>query len=204
MARRGSRDESEARGWFSMLAIGVLVTSAGFAIGMVAGISWEDPRLLLRHLTGDTDGIEWAGDRPEGEAAEAIAEREATAKLPDVAAPAPLGPSLSGPAKTNAIRGARETSRLTERAAARGPEGGGFAVQVGAFSQRESAVKLVESLRAHGYRVYLSAIEASETGVTLWRVRVGPMATREDAERTARQLENRENLPTAWVLSEES
>jgi cell division septation protein DedD len=76
----------------------------------------------------------------------------------------------------------------------------GFAVQVGAFSEKSAAQALAESLRAHGYPVYLSPTEGAPTS---WRVRVGPMGTRPEAEKTARKLETAEKLPT-WVLGETS
>jgi cell division septation protein DedD len=76
----------------------------------------------------------------------------------------------------------------------------GFAIQVGAFSEKSSAQTLADSLRAHGYPVYLSPTEGDPAS---WRVRVGPLGTRPEAEKAARRLETTEKLPT-WVLGEDS
>jgi cell division septation protein DedD len=71
---------------------------------------------------------------------------------------------------------------------------------VGAFSEKSSAQALADSLRAHGYPVYLSPTEGDPAS---WRVRVGPLGTRPEAEKAARRLETTEKLPT-WVLGEDS
>jgi DedD protein len=76
----------------------------------------------------------------------------------------------------------------------------GFAVQVGAFSEKSAAQALADSLRAHGYPVYLSPTEGDPAN---WRVRVGPLSTRPEAEKMAGRLETAEKLPT-WVLGEDS
>jgi cell division septation protein DedD len=76
----------------------------------------------------------------------------------------------------------------------------GFAVQVGAFSEKITAQALASSLRADGYQVYLSPTDGDPVS---WRVRVGPHDTRPDAEQTARRLETAKKLPT-WVLGEDS
>ena len=75
----------------------------------------------------------------------------------------------------------------------------GFAVQVGAFADSASAERLANSLRGKGFRVYVSG--SREEGASRWRVRVGPMETREAAERSAARLKAEETLPT-WVLEE--
>ena len=81
------------------------------------------------------------------------------------------------------------------------PVGAGFAVQVGAFGERSAAEQLAESLRSKALPVYISP--GDKAGEARWRVRVGPLATREQAERTAAQLKRDEKLPT-WVLSEDA
>ena len=76
-----------------------------------------------------------------------------------------------------------------------------MAVQVGAFSESRAAEKLAADLRAKGYPVYLSP--GAGSGDARWRVRVGPLASKEEAGRTAARLKVEEKLPT-WVLSEGS
>ncbi len=76
----------------------------------------------------------------------------------------------------------------------------GFSVQVGAFADAEAARELAEDLEGAGYPVYVAAPDgAAET--QRWRVRVGPVSTRDRAERVARELKSERALPT-WVLDE--
>ncbi len=76
---------------------------------------------------------------------------------------------------------------------------GHFSVQVGAFAEGRAAEELATTLRGKGYDVYVSA--GAGTGSTRWRVRVGPLASREAADRTASRLKAEERLPT-WVVDE--
>ena len=80
-----------------------------------------------------------------------------------------------------------------------GAPAGRFAVQVGAFSENRSAERLADTLRRKGFDVYVTP--GAQAGESRWRVRVGPMHTREDAERAAARLKTEEKLPT-WVLDE--
>ncbi len=193
MADRKSRADSGRYGWPSVAAVVALMSAAGFAVGMLAGITWEEPGLVVGYLSGGTEGIEWGVDPEVGEPAEQGAPSEA----PSVAAPPPLGlrQATDGAVAKPAPRAPRPAP---ERADA--PPAGGFAVQVGAFSEKRAAQALADALRASGYPVYLSPTEGDPAN---WRVRVGPLATRPEAERAARRLESAEKLPT-WVLGEDS
>ena len=70
--------------------------------------------------------------------------------------------------------------------ASRAAAGGAFTVQVAAFTSEDRASALRERLE----RVWPAARvqRADVAGRTLWRVRVGPYGTREEAERQARRL----------------
>ena len=76
---------------------------------------------------------------------------------------------------------------------------GHFSVQVGAFAEGRAAEDLAATLRGKGYPVYVSA--GAGAGSARWRVRVGPLASREAADRTASRLKAEERLPT-WVVDE--
>jgi DedD protein len=99
------------------------------------------------------------------------------AKSSDVAAPAPPTPPVAA------------------------APAGSVAVQVGAFSTSEAAESLATALRAKGFATYVSP--GTKAGSARWRVRVGPLATREEAEVTAARLEKSEQLPT-WILNEDA
>ena len=63
---------------------------------------------------------------------------------------------------------------------------GGWAVQVGAFGSSDAARKVVAELGQNGYHAYVAPLNRS--GKTLYRVRVGPVAAKPDAEKLASRL----------------
>jgi DedD protein len=72
-------------------------------------------------------------------------------------------------------------------------------VQVGAFSSAATAQKMVDQLRAAGYKAYVSPVTRS--GKTLQRVRVGPEAERARADGLAASLKGR-GLPATVVAND--
>ncbi|MFB3920421.1 MAG: SPOR domain-containing protein [Terriglobia bacterium] len=60
--------------------------------------------------------------------------------------------------------------------------GMGFTVQVAASKDKGDAEKLVKELKSRGYAVFLVLPEYAKTGDNLYRVQVGPFATRGQAE----------------------
>ncbi len=200
MADRKSRKSTWKYGWPSIIAVLVVATAAGLSVGVIAGITWEEPGLVVGHWSGQTEGIDW-GVGAEGPEAGELAADGAIPDTPSVAAPPPLGSrklpdaAVSDRARSRAgasASSARKAAPTSMRPAA------GFAVQVGAFSEKRAAQALSDLLRAHGYPVYLSPTEGDPAS---WRVRVGPLGTRPEADQTARRLESAEKLPT-WVLGE--
>lgn len=210
-------------GWFSALTVGTIVVSAGLAVGIVAGVTWEEPGLVIGWLTGETDGIEWGIDErevaessriPDGVLADGVAAPAGNPiEVPDVGAPPPLGDQTTGDGpprdrasspKPSAVvprqsLPAPSRPRTRQSGSAKVAETGKFSVQVGAFAERGGADELSASLRRAGYPVYLSD---SRQGAR-WRVRVGPHSTREAADDTAKRLKAKQQLPT-WVLREDS
>jgi DedD protein len=175
MGRRARR----SRGWlFSVLGL-ALVAIPGFALGLFAGVLWEDPGLILGDLAGDTDEVAWG---PQAAPAD-------TGAAPTEAAPA-------GDEAAAVLPTADRAANPTARAA-----GGKLSVQVGAFGESHAAEQLADSLRKSGLPVYVSP-SAAAAGEQRWRVRVGPLATREEADRIASRLKAKEKLPT-WVLTED-
>ncbi len=181
------------RSWlFSLLGL-ALVAIPGFAVGLFAGVLWEDPGLILGDLAGDTDEVAW-GPQPAPAAAEGVpaelapggGEAAVASAPPDVAAAPPAAPPPLPTADRAAAPAARTQGKLS--------------VQVGAFGESRAAEQLAESLRSSGLPVYVSPSAAA--GDQRWRVRVGPIATREEADRIATRLKTKEKLPT-WVLTED-
>ncbi len=201
----GQRGRSAPRrsraGWLATLVGLSLLAIPGFGLGLLGGVAWEDPGLLMSYLAGGTEEVGWGSP----------AERP-----PDVAAPAPrpsppAGASL-GTGESRATRkpaeqsaagaqravGERSSSRRVTPLVPAEPQGH-FSVQVGAFAEGRAAEQLAATLRGKGYPVYVSA--GAGAGSARWRVRVGPLASREAADRTASRLKVEERLPT-WVVDE--
>ena len=72
-------------------------------------------------------------------------------------------------------------------------------MQVGAFRDKGPASQLVRQLEGGGFRAFLVAGDGSGPA---WRVRVGPVASRPEADALARRLKRDEGLPT-WVVSDD-
>lgn len=173
MARR--RYGRSPGGWLATIAALALLVAVGFGIGVVAGILWEAPRLVIAHLTGGTTEIAWTADS------------KGRTVAPVLAAPETAAPS-------------REGEPAVELPAVAAAPPGRVAIQVGAFADSAAAEKLAERLRGRGYSVYVTP--GARSDAPRWRVRVGPLADRKEAERVAARLKSEEKLPT-WVLDED-
>jgi cell division septation protein DedD len=91
---------------------------------------------------------------------------------------------------------AEPTPAAAIKPAEKAPASGGYAVQVGAFGSSDAARKLVADLRSAGFGAYVAPLERK--GKTLHRVRVGPAATRDEADRLAARLKGK-GLPATVV-----
>lgn len=67
-----------------------------------------------------------------------------------------------------------------------------WAVQVGAFRGRDNALSFRDRLREAGFSVYVDRIQSQDA--PLYRVRVGPVAARDEAETLVRQLKSGQDL----------
>jgi DedD protein len=80
------------------------------------------------------------------------------------------------------------SASATPAPAAPAPKGGKFAVQAAAPASETAARELVERLKKAGFAVYTEKVETKD-GVR-HRVRIGPYATREDAEKARARLKS--------------
>jgi DedD protein len=163
-----------------------------------------------RTFTIELNGGSRAGDLPppaaEAPAPAPAAAAERPAAEPPAAAPAaPAEPAPEpvAPREPPAVAKAPPATPVqppAETAPAPAPvTRGGWAVQVGAFGSAAAAQRLVQDLQGAGYRAFVSPVTRS--GKTLHRVRVGPEAERDDANRLAGRLKGR-GLPTAVVAND--
>ncbi len=176
-----------------MLALSLLAIP-GFALGLAAGIAWEEPGLLFGYLVGRGEDVV-IRESAEPSRVARTPESPVPKALPDVAAPAPPNPQARVATRLRTGVMSPETTTLPPVSATKER----FAVQVGAFSDNKTAEHLAGSLRKKGFDVYVSA--GAKIGQARWRVRVGPFPNRNEAEHAAGRLKKNENLPT-WVLDE--
>lgn len=179
MGKQGTVERRRSgQGWLSTLVGIVVLVAGGFLIGLVVGVVSEEPELVAGHVAGRSTEIDWTAPRPEGElGAQARSwlggdDRESgrpVSAVPPVAAGPP--PHSSG---------------------AGGPE---FFVQVGAFSDRVTARALAKRLSEGGYPVLVMEPVKDDR----WRVRVGPIAARVEADQVELRLKSEERVNT-WVV----
>lgn len=171
----------------------VVLIVGGFLLGLIVGVVSEEPELVVGHVAGRSTEIAWgsadtpapreAAPKTSAPAPQAVAaaSREPEPKLPSVSAqpPQPLPPRPT-PAPVAEPAGVYEEA---------------FLIQVGAFADGASAEKVASTLRQKGYAVLV----VSPSTDSRWRVRVGPVVSRPEAEQLAGRLKSEERLPT-WVL----
>jgi rare lipoprotein A len=174
----------------------VTVLAAAFAAGVVAGRWWPGlgPGLgsraeASRPTEGRPGGSEPASAPPRVPALTFY--HELTAPLSAPAVPAPPArpePARAGMGRSEPVR-AEPASRPAGPAATAAPR---YALQVGAFRQREGAEALRARLRAAGYE---ATVWEADGGPARYRVRLGAFATRAEAERLAGELAARLGAP---------
>jgi DedD protein len=206
----------------SVLLGTALLAVLGFGLGVAAGLVLEEPALLLDYLTGRTRPAPLEVAREERDLAppppapadslpQAAAVREPEPPAPAARPPEPAMPPVATapPVAAPAPAPAEPAEEVEEAAPAEEPDTtppvafvpraqGGYSVQVGALADAASAEELAGKLRKSGYAVYVAP--SAEPGSRRWRVRVGPVASRSEAQQLAERLA-REKLPT-WVLAE--
>jgi DedD protein len=194
MAEQKQKEGSRWRLVFGLLGL-LLLAVPGFALGLFAGVVWREPGLVATHLAGGTRELAWESPPGDGSAdAVAPAETGDVAAAPPAQQPEGVRSAVSRrDPPVAATREPAPIAAIVEEATAR------LAVQVGAFGDAASAEKLAGTLRRKGFPAFVSP----STGASgaRWRVRVGPMTSRDDADRTAARLKTEERLPT-WVIEE--
>ena len=73
-------------------------------------------------------------------------------------------------------------------------------MQVGAFREQGQARDLERRVEGAGFPAFV--VPAAGGGAQRWRVRVGPVASRAEADVLARRLKREQGLPT-WVVSDD-
>lgn len=210
MARARARGDS---GWPAALGGALLLVALGFVLGMVAGIAIEAPGLLVDHLAGRSTEVSLApaGQAGPGGAGAADAARAPGAASPAANAPAGRAAPSADSRRASAVRAApaQRTSAPVQRTAAAAPRraapraptppAGRFSVQVSAFARADSARSMADELRANGVP---AQVVDTRSGNARYKVRVGPLATKAEAQRMAQRLTRERGLET-WVVAGE-
>jgi len=79
----------------------------------------------------------------------------------------------------------------------------GLAIQIAAFQTRQKAEGLRDKLQDAGFTAYVVEADVLPGSARYYRVRVGPLDTREEAQRVASKLRSRfpQQIPDFWIVS---
>jgi cell division septation protein DedD len=77
-------------------------------------------------------------------------------------------------------------------------EKGIFTLHINSFSNKSEATGYVSQLRKMGYKAFLVATDTDDRG-TIYRVRIGPFLSKNEAEKYRRKFEEKEGIPTYVV-----
>ena len=138
----------------------------------------ETARTTLNALPGSSGDVDVTANGAAAEQSTSRANLANEARQPVKTEPAPKAEAAK-PAPAPAAR--PEPKKAEEKPAKKSSatDGKGFYVQVLATSNERNAEKLVKELSAKGYPAY--KVSVSQKAGTLWRVRVGNYATRDEA-----------------------
>lgn len=138
----------------------------------------ETARTTLNALPGSSGDVDVTANGAAAEQSTSRANLANEARQPVKTEPAPKAEAAK-PAPAPAAR--PEPKKAEEKPAKKSSatDGKGFYVQVLAMSSERNAEKLVRELSAKGYPAY--KVSVSQKAGTLWRVRVGNYATRDEA-----------------------
>lgn len=138
----------------------------------------ETARMTLNALPGSSGDVDVTANGAAAEQSTSRANLANEARQPVKTEPAPKAEAAK-PAPAPAAR--PEPKKAEEKPAKKSSatDGKGFYVQVLATSSERNAEKLVRELSAKGYPAY--KVSVSQKAGTLWRVRVGNYATRDEA-----------------------
>jgi DedD protein len=167
-----------------VLLVPELLTGPGPQVVQVAASPTEEPP--LRSYTVELgDDARSAHHAPDATSAGVAATPPAPAS-PAAAVPAPAVAEAQAPPAVKNPAPAALVSRPQPQAAPEPPPVTGWMVQLGSFSGRINAERLVRELKAQGFAA--SVTESVSGGHKLYRVRVGPVADRATVQAVAAKL----------------
>ncbi|MEQ8233005.1 MAG: SPOR domain-containing protein [Gammaproteobacteria bacterium] len=119
-----------------------------------------------------------------GEAPEPVSPQVETAAPDGASEPATDVTAAAAGADTTSVGNADDVTEVAQdhagNEAAAPPAGAGWTVQLGSFAEQENATRLVARLQKARLPGYLRRVE--DAGTSIWKVRVGPLVARDEAE----------------------
>lgn len=200
MADRADRRQDEkggsARFLILVFLVGVAACAVFFSLGFLVGYNERTsrsagpieqvtpsgvipPTVNAPLETVQTTGNETAPINPRGTAPQPSLTASAAEQKPAGGAAPPAAPRSASP-RTDT----RAAAHATPAPSAPGRDvETGYTVQVAASRDKQDAGKLVKELKSRGFAVFVVTPEYSEAKDNLYRVQVGPFATREEAQK---------------------
>jgi len=193
MARAISDEELQLKRRARRRLIGAVVLVAAIVVVLPMVLDTE-PRPISQNITvripsPDSEAFTPkvapapASKAPAGKSAVAKADDKASAAPP--AAKAESAPETATPAKTAKPKASTKNATKTAKPAPK-TAGGPFVIEVIALADAEKARRMQERIAAAGIKSYTEVVKTVKGDVT--RVRAGPFATREAAEKAQAQL----------------
>ena len=154
--------------------------------------------LITPHVIGDAEKARQITDeyQTKFESLRPILQEQANAAVAQSAQMAKVsdqGGAVTAPLTTTTTTTTTTTASVQPLPSASSAQGGGWTLQVAAYNSGEPARAMRDRLRQLGYNAYLTSSQ-SATGGAIWRVRVGPLATRADADALRAQIAQRMNI----------
>jgi len=209
-------------------AVGIFLTllvslAVAFFFGLMAGSSGRGPAVAV---PVDTASGPLQGDSEATDAMPSIETAVPTAAVPAgplgsrtelapgslQATPLPSEPTIPATLHPFEDGTAEETSPVASASEGRGPAAGKpaakpsestagtFWVQVASLSSREDAGALSSRLARRGFRSQILTAAGPKGKGRVYRVRVGPYRSEDDANRAAAKLTKQENVKSPWVV----
>jgi cell division septation protein DedD len=172
-----------------------------FFFGLMAGLSGR-PGPSAAAMETPTPASEAASGEGAPGSVAATSETPLTAENSRESATPAGEPTAPAILQAFADRAAEPTPQVSAKRASPGlapaPPGSGVWIQVASLAARGEADALVVRLSRHGYRAQTEAAQSPKGRV--FRVRVGPYRSEEEATRAAEKLRRQENIRQTWVV----
>jgi cell division septation protein DedD len=213
MRREGGKFEVSALGVLLLATATLVASGVVFLLGIYVGKSIVESRIAqdnrVVRLPVPTPGATGKSDEVDVTFWDKLAKGEGT---PPPAA-SPTATAIETPIRVApAVATPPPAQRPTEKPVAPAPpvapkrpappappEGGAFQIQVNAMADRNRADELVRDLKGLGYEAFISAARVADK--TLYRVRVGGLASAEAAKQAVARLRD-QGYPNAFLVTE--